>query len=1352
MKQHPTFLQTVPMSVRTLLLGFFFILLILHLTMGLGKTAQTEGDASRSILILATNHVSEAKLMELRELGSKTNLSIDYKFLRTIKEGDSLQEIVAPYRLVIFDSVSGHEAKTSYSRFADTVRASRDIAFVPVKIRGDSELRSGISSEHAQLLHDYYDNGGPENFRRMLIFLESAIFRVNDATPSPPIIFPPVGIYHPDYEKVVFGSLSEYRDWKPVASTEPVIGIAMTKDAIASNQTQLIDHLIHAIEARGGTALPFYFVASPRGAPDFLSLLKADGRTVADMIINTRILHWAEARKTEFEKLEIPVIQALPYSAGDQAEWEADMSGIPANVIPFFLTFAEIAGVIDPIVVSATDEETKRQTPIDYQIRNLLDKAFNLAALRHMPNAEKKVAVMFYNYPAGEKSAGASFLDIPGSLAQISRALEGTGYRVSPFDEETFPEKIGHMLKPFYRNLSYAELLEHDVGGLLPLQDYLAWYDDLPESIRADIENHWGKPEDSFTVVERNGQRHFVVPRLLLGNLMILPQPPRGNNRDREKQIYHSQKMPISHTYLAGYLYTREQFEADAIVHLGTHGTHEWLPGKERGLSMYDPGNLTAGSTPIIYPYIVDDVGEALQTKRRGRATVISHATPPLGRAGLYKDLAEIHELEYQYKHLDPGPVKDRTRTQIIDLVVEQNIHDDLGWKREAIEEQFAEFLWQLHNYLHDLAEENQPLGLHTYGTVAADNHLTSTLVQMLGDSYVTLANKLAVAGSLNLASENGDALIFGGNTPMRYDEFEHTPEYRLVKTHVVEGVDPAETTSSELRGFLEKAREYYANLLGQRELKSLTMALEGKYIPTSTGGGPINNPESLPTGRNLYGFDPTKIPTKAAYESGKELMDSLIADFYYNHSRYPTKVTFNLWSIETMRHLGVLESQILHAIGAKPVWDDNGKVIGTEIVPFSELRRPRVDVVASPTGLYRDAFPNVMTLISKAIEQVAQLQEDDNFVAQHSARIEQDLLESGIEPEEAETLSTIRFFSNERGEYGSGLETASLASDTWETDEKLANLYLDRMGYIYGPDEKTWGKKLPDIDLYGKNLSGTDVALFSRSSNIYGMMTSDDPFQYFGGISLAVRNLDGKSPEMYISDLRDRDHETIGTLDEFIAKELRSRYFHPQWIAEMQEEGYSGTLAVQDTVNNFWGWQVVDPQSIRDDQWQMFHDIYVEDVYDMNMREWFEKHNPEALAKIVERMLEAIRKGYWAADDSTIRELTETYKELTDANDFYTLNDKFKEYLNKLALGYGLGPINLARALKSELSPTVAQQTTTVEGQVLEKVQASDQSPSPAWHLVLVLVVCVVMGFIYQTFMAEKARWRSGWTRISST
>ena len=398
-QQQPSFLQTVPMAVRPLFLGLFFILLILHATTGLGKPVQAAGDGSRSILILATNHVSEGKLMELRELSRKTNLSIDYTFLRTIKEGDSLQEIVAPYDLVIFDSVSGHEAKTSYGRFVDTVQANQDVAFVPIKIRGDSKLRSGVLSEHARLLYEYYDNGGPENFRRMLTFLESTIFHVSDAAPRPPIIFPPLGIYHPDYDKVVFGSLSEYRDWKRLHSTDtqPVIGIAMTKDAIASNQTQLVDHLVHAIEAKGGVALPFYFVASPRGAPDYLPLLGTERRPIADTIINTRVLHWAEARRTEFERLGIPVIQALPYSNGDQAEWEADVAGIPANVIPFFLTFAEIAGVIDPIVVSATDQASKRQTPIPYQVRNLIEKAFNLAALRHAPNSEKKVAVMFYN-------------------------------------------------------------------------------------------------------------------------------------------------------------------------------------------------------------------------------------------------------------------------------------------------------------------------------------------------------------------------------------------------------------------------------------------------------------------------------------------------------------------------------------------------------------------------------------------------------------------------------------------------------------------------------------------------------------------------------------------------------------------------------------------------------------------------------------------------------------------------------------------------------------------------------------------------------------------------------------------
>ena len=1364
MKHLKTSLSTISVASRTIWLGLFFTLLLLHLFFGSntsvrGEQLDTDKGTKYSLLILATNHVSEAKLMELQQLAKGSSLTIEYKLLENLKDGDGLSNVIAPYQLVIFDSVSGHEAEISYAKFSTAVKTSRKKSFLPIKLLKPTPLRKGVTETQAKRLYEYYDNGGTKNFRRMLAYLETNFFGKNTQPVEPPIIFPKVGIYHPQYEQTVFASLDNYLNWKgnPANENQATVAIAMTKEVIASNQTHLVDEFIQHIEKRGGLAIPFYFVASPYGAPDYTSLLQQNGQTVADVIINTRILHWASARKAEFEKLGVPIIQALPYSNGDQKKWEDDTAGIPAMAIPFFLTYAEIAGAIDPMVVAAVDQKTKHTVSIDYQLNALMNKVFRLAKLKHMPNPDKHVAIMFYNYPAGEKNASASFLNIPESLENISSALIKAGYRIDQATEEQFIESIPLMLRPFYRNESYTQVLEHNLGGLLPLSTYTAWYETLPQTIRTEIETRWGKPEDSFTVYEVEGQKQFIIPRLQLGNLLILPQPPRGNNKDREQEIYHSQNTPVSHNYLATYLYTHQQFHADAIVHLGTHGTQEWLPGKERGLSAYDDGYLPIDDIPILYPFIVDNVGEAMQTKRRGRAMVISHLTPPFRKAGLYRELAEIDELMNQYDELEQGSVKEHTKEQIIDLTIQKNIHKDLDWNEEDISEKFVEFLPELHDSLHAMAQQNQPLGLHSFGQSFEPHHLTSTMLQILGSRFVELtqAHGTELLQSLSASARTNSPNTL--NTAKNEDPLMNTIEYRLVDTFIVRQQDIPEKAHTELRKLLIDGRTHLANLKNQQEIQAIVDALDGKFVSTSSGGGPINNPESLPTGRNLYGFDPSKIPTKAAYEAGKELMDNMLATFYVKHGRYPAKVTFNLWSIETMRHFGVLESQILHAMGVKPVWNEQGKVTDTEIVPYSELKRPRVDVIASPTGLYRDAFPNVMMLISKAVQKIADLKGEHNFIAQHTEIIKQDLLKNGLEQNEAQALSTVRFFSNESGEYGTGLEVASLASDTWETDDKLAKMYLDRMGYFYGSDEKTWGKKLSKVDLYALNLTGTDAVLFSRSSNVYGMMTSDDPFQYFGGISLAVRNLDGKSPEMFISDLRDKDNRNVAPLSEFISTELRARYFHPKWIEEMQEEGYSGTLAVLDTVNNFWGWQVVDPDSIRDDQWQGFHDVYVNDMYDLKMKEWFETNNPEALAQIAERMLEAIRKGYWEASDLVKQELAQTYLELAKAHDVYTANEQFKEYLENLAQGYGLGALPaVAQPFSSQVPtpPTEAgQPTQTIEGQMLEKVQPIESTDAhDTWYLALIIIVFFVAGVMYQLTIRSEAQHSSAIDKAASS
>ena len=1301
-------------------------------------TTSAEKSSEYSILILATNHVVEGKLKLLSRLALEGgHFKVEYRYLRTLEEGGSLSALVAPYEMVIFDSVSGREAEEDYANFEGVVAADEQRRFLPVKLTKTTKLRKGFTAAQTQTLFDYYYNGGEENLRRMLSFLGSNLLALNEAQALPPIVFPKLGIYHPAYDKTVFESFADYKAWKGAGEGVAYIGVSISRESIAAGDTSIVDALVQSIEAKGAVAVPFYYSGMRSG--DYIDLLTVDGKTAVDTIINTRIIHWADKRRDEYEQLAVPVLQVLPYTGGTQSDWEEDQAGIPAQATPFYLTMPEIAGVIDPMVISARNEENSQQ-PIDYQMNNVVNKAVNLAALRHMSNGDKKVAIMFYNYPAGEKNASASFLNVPTSLASIFSTLKGEGYQVEAQQEQWFIDRTGLMLKPFHRELSYTELpglgTEKGAGGLMPLSVYLEWYNTLPETTRGAIEEQWGQPEESFSVAEVDGEMQFIIPRSLSGNVIVMPQPPRGNHMAKERSIYHNKTVPISHNYLAAYLYVRQYFGADAIVHLGTHGSHEWLPGKERGLSLYDSGNLAVGDIPIVYPFIMDDVGEAIQTKRRGRATVISHLTPPFAKSGFYAELVDIHDLMHQYEALDEGGVKIRTRQSLIEASVERNMHADLGWSESEVETRFEEFLPVLHDYLHDLGAESQPLGLHTFGEVPKEEHLVSTLVRMLGKPFVAPAERyIAESNPEALKKAEGD---YGHGEMVDYRELSKLPEYQLIREFVFGDADIAAVEDDELRTLLQEAKTHYDNFQGIEESNALLEALSGQYVSSGNGGDPIRNPDALPSGKNLYGFDPSKIPTKESWDAGKTLMSDLIDNYHKEHGVFPDKLTFSLWSIETMRHLGVVEAQVMYAMGVRPVWADGGRVTGTEIIPYSELKRPRVDVVMSATGLYRDAFPNIMMMLSKAVEDVAKLKEENNFVYRHTQKIKQELMAEGIDEAQAETLSTIRVFSNESGNYGTNLAAASNASDTWQEDDKLAGLYLSRMGFFYGSDENIWGEKLPDVDLYAKNLSGTDGAVFSRSSNVYGLLTSDDPFQYMGGISLAVRYLDGKSPEMFISNLRDPDNNKSESLGKFLATELRTRQFHPQWIEAIQEEGYAGTLTTLDVLNNFWGWQVVDPDNVRDDQWHEFFEVYVQDKYEMNMREWYESNNAHALAQMIERMLEATRKEYWAASEETVKELVETYIELAQKHDVFSKNETFEEYVNEQAAGYGLAPLTpLAPAMQAQpvdAPQSSSQQKTQIEGQVMEEVQQSEVvEDNDVYYLVSLMALFFVAGLAYQ-------------------
>ena len=530
------------------------------------------------------------------------------------------------------------------------------------------------------------------------------------------------------------------------------------------------------------------------------------------------------------------------------------------------------------------------------------------------------------------------------------------------------------------------------------------------------------------------------------------------------------------------------------------------------------------------------------------------------------------------------------------------------------------------------------------------------------------------------------------------------------------------------------------------------------------------------------------------------------------------------------MRHQGLLEAQALWLMGVEPVWDEGGRVIDVKLVPREQLGRPRVDVVLSATGLYRDHFPNAIRQLARAAQLAAEAdREPDNAVAAHTARIQSLLKERGLDEDSARDAAQTRIFSSEQGLYGSGLDDAALATDTWEGkdegDHKLARLYLSRMQYAYGPDPRRWGKRLADImsqpaggstqaasggstaaapgaspdgttanttanapgapaealNLYAEQLRGTEGAVLSRSSNLYGMLTTDDPFQYLGGIGLAVRHLDGKAPELYISNLRTPGSGRVERASQFLSRELATRQFHPGYIQGLMAEGYAGTLEVLDATNNLWGWTAVAREIVRDDQWQEMVDVYVRDKHQLGLKDWFEQHNPHALAQTIERMLEAARQGYWQTDAQTLNELKERWQDLAQRFEVRSENARFMAYVQNgtgtapkaapqtpadapsaagNAPGFGLQAPSQPAAATAPATPASSQTSTppaeppqqpppqpakpveTVRGQRLEPVKQTDsQKPAPTdedpawlrWLGALGIVLLILSGARHQ-------------------
>ncbi|MFH5927091.1 cobaltochelatase subunit CobN [Roseomonas xinghualingensis] len=1266
------------------------------------------------VRVIASDFVLPGKFERLARWAEEAGYRVEGA--RVGSDAGEARDWIGGAALVILDTPRPADLARVQQRLGDALEAE---GRPWIRVGGGPPASGGLPQEHARRLVGYYAAGGEANFRAMFTYLgRLRDGRVMSDLPLPQRL-PRAGIYHPA-ARTVFASVQDYLAWGQGrwAGSAPRVAFAISDGVVTDGDTRLVDALIARAEAAGLAPVAFWFDAALEDG--LRAVLVPAG---ADALVNLTHMQNGEARQRELAALGIPVIAAFTWREGDPAAWEASASGLGAATAATLLVTPEAWGMSDPMVVAAVSGG--EVVPIPRQVEALMAKLRRLTVLRHRPAAEKRVAAMFWNYPAGEKNLSASNLNLPRSIAGMTRALGGAGYAVPVAEETRIIEAGQAMLGGLYRPEALDGLLRDGLADTIPVQRYRAWLDTLPQARRDAMLERWGAPEADRAVREIDGERRFVIPRLALGNLAILPQPPRSGSPG---EGYHDAALPPPHLYMAAYLWVRESWGADALIHLGTHGTQEWLPGKDRGLAAADYPFLALGDLPVLYPYIQDNVGEAMQARRRGRATTISHQTPAFAPSGLYDELRDLHALIHEYGQLEEGAVRDGTRDRILAAVRKASLQRDMGWDEGRIGGDFPGFLSALHDHLHTLSAQAMPLGLHTFGDPAVPEHRLATVIQQLGRPFLERV-------------ETEPDEVFAGSP----EAFRESAAYRLLHRHLREGVPAAEVTDPDLRALVERAAALDRHLAETGEMEALLTGLAGGFVLPGPGGDPVRSPE-VPSGRNLYAFEPDRLPTAAAYRAGEAALHQLVEAYRAEHGgQAPTKLAFSLWSSEAIRHLGVVESQVLHALGLRPEWDAAGRVRRLAIIPAAELGRPRVDVVVQVTSVYRDQFDGFMRLLADAVDRLAALDEPGNAVFANSAAVRNRLAGRGVAPERAATLASARIFSNAPGDYGSGLPRAVLDSTAYENDAPLAERFLGRLGYAYRA--RGWGERMEGGNLFAEQLRGVQAAVLSRSSNVNGVLSTDHPFEYLGGLSMAVRHLDGASPSLYIADLRRPEARMKGAAA-FLSDELRGRYLNPQWIQSMQAEGYAGTLAMTNLANNLFGWQVSDPSMVRPDQWQALHDTVVRDSRNLGLDAWFEQHNPTAQAQVIARMAEAIRKGYWDADARTRQELAERFAELAERHGAEAGAPATRAFLAAASAGFGLEAASAPEAAAQAASAAAPAQpvsegegTESVRGQVLQQATPTFPDPLPwsRWAALAALSLCLLAGGARQALLTSR-------------
>ncbi len=1142
------------------------------------------------------------------------------------------------------------------------------------------------------LSFQYWLGGTTENLKNFLLMISekyavSEIIKdqIEEFKIQDPETFPDLGIWHP-LAPCMFESLKEYQNWEnnrkdinPKDDKTPTIGLVLQRSHIVTGDDAHYVAVIQELEYRGARVLPIFCGGLDFSKPVnefYYDSLNKDQPIVDGVVSLTGFaLVGGPARQDHpkaieaLKRLNRPYMVALPLVFQTTQEWEDSDLGLHPVQVALQIAIPELDGAIEPIILSGRDDATGKAHTLQDRVDVIAERAIKWSTLRVKQRKDKKLAITVFSFPPDKGNVGtAAYLNVFGSIYRVLLEMKSKGYQI-----DELPRNSKELMEKVINNPEAMDgSPELNIAHKMSVKEYEEF---TPYSQR--LEENWGKPPGNLN---SDGQNLLIYGKHF-GNVFIGVQPTFGYEGDPMRLLYSRSASP-HHGFAAYYTYVEKIWGADAVLHFGTHGSLEFMPGKQMGMSETCYPDSLIGSLPNLYYYAANNPSEATIAKRRGYASTISYLTPPAENAGLYKGLKELSELVGSYQQL-----RENSRgIQIVNAIVETskqcNLDKDVELPSKDVEELSIDdrdlFVGNVYKQLMEIESRLLPCGLHTIGEAPTAEEAVATLVNiaslereqeglrslpgLLAESigltidqiydgnnkgvlkFVELNEKIiktaresifAMVNSLkivdgrvylekSLLSKLFDLLkVFGLNLP--------TPWLRVCRLNGFNEVNQKE---------LNKLFDYLLFCLEQvcadKEMDSLIKALDGNYVLPGPGGDPIRNPGVLPSGKNIHALDPQSIPTTAAVAAAKSVVDKLIERQKEEQGTWPETIACVLWGTDNIKTYGESLAQILWFVGVKPKPDSVGRINKLELIPLEELGRPRIDVVVNCSGVFRDLFINQMALIDQAVKLAAEADEplESNFVRKHS-------LEQAEKEGTSIREASARVFSNASGSYSSNVNLA-VENSTWEEENELQEMYLSRKTYAFNADNP--GEMNQKREVFESVMKTADVTFQNLDSSEISLTDVSHYFDSDPTKLIKTLRDDGKEPSSYIADTTTSNAQ-VRTLGETIRLDSRTKLLNPKWYEGMLKSGYEGVRELSNRLNYTLGWSATSGQ-VDNFVYEETNETFINDE---EMRKRLMDLNPNSFRRIVGTLLEVNGRGYWETSDENIEQLKELYQEVED-------------------------------------------------------------------------------------------------------